>query len=102
MSAGNDQLSDSITSLLQVVFFMCIVYLIIFVSALCELPGVGAKVADCVCLMSLDKTDAIPVDTHVWQISCRDYNIPELKKTKSLTIKAYKAIGNSILCADWD
>jgi N-glycosylase/DNA lyase len=65
-----------------------------FVSALCELPGVGAKVADCVCLMSLDKTDAIPVDTHVWQISCRDYNIPGLKKSKSLTNKAYKAIGN--------
>ena len=50
--------------------------------------------ADCVCLMSLDKTDAIPVDTHVWQISCRDYNIPGLKKSKSLTNKAYKAIGN--------
>lgn len=66
------------------------------VSALCELPGVGPKVADCVCLMSLDKTDAIPVDTHVWQISCRDYNIPELKKSKSLTNKAYKAIGNSL------
>ena len=66
------------------------------VSALCELPGVGHKVADCVCLMSLDKTDAIPVDTHVWQISCRDYNIPELKKSKSLTNKAYKAIGDSL------
>ena len=52
--------------------------------------------ADCVCLMSLDKTDAIPVDTHIWQISCRDYNIPELKKSKSLTNKAYKAIGNSL------
>ncbi|CAB3977915.1 N-glycosylase DNA lyase-like [Paramuricea clavata] len=63
-------------------------------AALCELPGVGAKVADCVCLMSLDKTDAIPVDTHVWQISCRDYNIPDLKKSKSLTNKAYKAIGD--------
>jgi N-glycosylase/DNA lyase len=47
--------------------------------------------------MSLDKTDAIPVDTHVWQISCRDYNIPELKKSKSLTNKAYKAIGNSLI-----
>jgi endonuclease III len=46
--------------------------------------------------MSLDKTAAIPVDTHVWQISCRDYNIPELKKNKSLTKKAYKAIGNSL------
>ena len=69
----------------------------IFSSALCRLPGVGAKVADCVCLMSLDKTEAIPVDTHVWQISLRDYDIPELKKTKSLTDKAYKTIGKSVL-----
>lgn len=36
---------------------------------LLKLCGVGAKVADCVCLMSLDKNGAIPVDTHVWQIA---------------------------------
>ncbi|XP_065127386.1 N-glycosylase/DNA lyase isoform X2 [Paramisgurnus dabryanus] len=42
--------------------------------ALRALPGVGLKVADCVCLMSLDKSEAVPVDTHVWQISRRDYN----------------------------
>ncbi|XP_038063512.1 N-glycosylase/DNA lyase-like [Patiria miniata] len=59
---------------------------------LMKLPGVGAKVADCVCLMSMDKTDAIPVDTHVWQIASRDY-MPSLNKTKSLTDKVYKEIG---------
>uniref|UniRef100_A0A8C3FT56 N-glycosylase/DNA lyase n=1 Tax=Chrysemys picta bellii TaxID=8478 RepID=A0A8C3FT56_CHRPI len=42
---------------------------------LCALPGVGAKVADCVCLMALDKAEAVPVDTHVWQIARRDYSL---------------------------
>jgi len=37
-------------------------------AALMSLCGVGAKVADCVCLMSLDKNGAVPVDTHVLQI----------------------------------
>jgi len=36
---------------------------------LLSLCGVGAKVADCVCLMSLDKNGAVPVDTHVLQIA---------------------------------
>lgn len=50
------------------------------------------KVADCVCLMSMDKAGAIPVDTHVWQIAARDY-IPKLKQSKSLTDNLYKEIG---------
>ncbi|XP_043933977.1 N-glycosylase/DNA lyase isoform X1 [Protopterus annectens] len=58
------------------------------------LPGVGAKVADCVCLMSLDKTEAVPVDTHVWQIAKRHY-LPHLgSDNKTLTDRLYKEIGN--------
>jgi len=60
---------------------------------LVSLPGVGAKVADCVCLMSLDKTEAIPIDTHMWQIALRDY-LPHLKKNKTVTDKAYREIGD--------
>ena len=41
--------------------------------ALLGFAGVGRKVADCVALFSLDQADAIPVDTHVWQIALRDY-----------------------------
>jgi len=42
---------------------------------LCRLPGVGAKIADCVCLFSLDKDQAIPVDTHIWQVAVNRYGI---------------------------
>ena len=52
--------------------------------ALCTLPGVGPKVADCVALFSLDATAAIPVDIHVWQIACRDLD-PTLSQALSLT-----------------
>ncbi|XP_060065748.1 N-glycosylase/DNA lyase-like [Ylistrum balloti] len=62
-------------------------------SELMKLCGVGAKVADCVCLMSLDKLEAVPVDTHVWQIAARDY-MPKLKQAKSLTDKLYAEIGD--------
>lgn len=40
---------------------------------LLQLSGVGPKVADCICLMALDKHDVVPVDTHVLQIATRDY-----------------------------
>lgn len=45
---------------------------------LCDFSGVGKKVADCVAVFSLDQTGAIPVDTHVWAIACRDMD-PTLK-----------------------
>ena len=62
-------------------------------SALCECPGIGRKVADCVALFSLDQTASIPVDTHVWDICCRDYD-PSLKDAKSLTPVIYERVGD--------
>ncbi|KAI1893033.1 hypothetical protein AGOR_G00139720 [Albula goreensis] len=62
--------------------------------ALRSLPGVGLKVADCVCLMSLDKASAVPVDTHVWQIAQRDYRCCVGKGQKSLNDKVHKEIGD--------
>ncbi|KAG1948889.1 N-glycosylase/DNA lyase [Pimephales promelas] len=62
--------------------------------ALRTLPGVGLKVADCVCLMSLDKFEALPVDTHVWQIAKRDYNFAAGNSQKTLTDRVYKEIGD--------
>jgi N-glycosylase/DNA lyase len=58
--------------------------------ALLQFVGVGPKVADCVCLMSLDKYDCVPVDTHVWQIAQRDYKLG--KKFKTLNKIAYDEI----------
>ncbi|NXS14409.1 OGG1 lyase, partial [Neodrepanis coruscans] len=58
---------------------------------LCALPGVGAKVADCVCLLSLDKAEAVPVDTHVWQIARQRYGVA--LGGRSLTPRTYQEIG---------
>ena len=56
------------------------------------LLGVGAKVADCVCLMGLGWGEAVPVDTHVWQIAQRDYKFGKGKHI-SLTKATYDAVG---------
>lgn len=60
---------------------------------LIEFKGVGRKVADCVALFSLDQTEAIPVDTHVWHIACREYD-PFLNQVKSLTPTVYRRVGD--------
>ncbi|KAH8815055.1 DNA glycosylase [Xylogone sp. PMI_703] len=57
------------------------------------LQGVGPKVADCVCLMGLGWGEAVPVDTHVWQIAQRDYKFGK-GKHKSLTKATYDAVGD--------
>ncbi|KAL3663978.1 hypothetical protein V7S43_010865 [Phytophthora oleae] len=55
--------------------------------------GVGRKVADCVALFSLEKMEAIPVDTHVWQIACRELDAT-LGDRKSITPTVYRAVGD--------
>lgn len=60
---------------------------------LIKLTGIGPKVADCICLMSLNHLEAIPVDTHIFQIAAQHY-IKDLKKVKSVTGKVYNEIGD--------
>jgi len=60
---------------------------------LLDLQGVGPKVADCVCLFGLGWGEAVPVDTHVWQIAQRDYKFGKGKHS-SLTKATYDAVGN--------
>jgi N-glycosylase/DNA lyase len=59
-------------------------------AALTGLFGVGAKLADCICLFALDKDAAVPVDTHVRQIAVELF-VPGLAG-KSLTPRIYDAI----------
>lgn len=40
---------------------------------LLKLPGVGSKVADCICLFGLHELDAFPVDTHILKVLERHY-----------------------------
>jgi N-glycosylase/DNA lyase len=57
---------------------------------LTKLDGVGPKIADCLCLFAMAKDGAVPVDTHVWQLT-RDRYLPNLRG-KSLTPAAYAQV----------
>ncbi|KAL7663995.1 DNA-(apurinic or apyrimidinic site) lyase [[Candida] zeylanoides] len=61
-------------------------------SFLLQLSGVGPKVADCICLMALDKHDVVPVDTHVYQIAIRDYKFSGKRDLKTMNKKIYEDI----------
>lgn len=56
---------------------------------LLQLTGVGPKVADCICLMALDKHEVVPVDTHVLQIAVRDY---KYRGPRTMNKKSYEMV----------
>jgi N-glycosylase/DNA lyase len=59
---------------------------------LMRIDGVGPKIADCVCLFAMAKDQAVPVDTHVWQLT-RDRYLPTLKG-KSVSAAGYAQVLN--------
>lgn len=60
---------------------------------LLTLSGVGPKVADCVSLMGLGWGEAVPVDTHVWQIAVRDYKFKKIA-SKTFSRAIHDAVGD--------
>lgn len=59
---------------------------------LTAIKGIGPKLADCICLFGLDHTEAVPVDTHIWQAATRLY-FPEWRD-KPVTETRYRAVGD--------
>jgi N-glycosylase/DNA lyase len=58
---------------------------------LMTLRGIGDKVADCVCLFSLDKDEAVPIDVHMARVAARLFGGAQ---GKSLTPKLYAETAN--------
>ncbi|CAL8086971.1 unnamed protein product [Calicophoron daubneyi] len=65
---------------------------------LLNIPGIGNKVADCICLSSLDKTEIVPVDVHMLQ-AARDRGLIG-SNIYGLTTQTYRSVSKS-LSAHW-
>ncbi|RKP09093.1 DNA glycosylase [Thamnocephalis sphaerospora] len=68
---------------------------------LLRFPGIGPKVADCICLFGLDMSEAVPVDTHLWRVAQRDYGLGGGAKrggqeARALTGHLYDAVGDCL------
>ncbi|CAF1381995.1 unnamed protein product, partial [Didymodactylos carnosus] len=61
---------------------------------LLRITGVGIKVADCVLLMSLNKSDVVPVDTHMKNIAVQFYGQGNKADVKNLSKANYREISS--------
>jgi len=57
------------------------------------IKGIGPKLADCIALFALHHTEAVPIDTHIWQAFTRLY-YPEWKD-KAVTDSRYREASES-------
>ena len=64
---------------------------------LCQIPGVGNKVADCVLLFSLNKLQAVPLDRWIVRILGKYYSNKFEIKTKTITEKQYGILHEKIV-----
>ena len=61
---------------------------------LVSLPGIGPKIADCICLFGTGHTESVPVDTHIWQAATR-LIFPQWQG-ETLTTARYQAVTETL------
>jgi len=64
---------------------------------ICQIPGVGNKVADCVLLFSLNKLEAFPLDIWMIRILEKYYSDQFQLETKTITEKQYEILHKKIV-----
>ena len=64
---------------------------------LCQVFGIGKKVADCILLFSLDRLEAVPLDRWVLRILQKYYSKEFEVKTKTITDKTYDELHDKIV-----
>ncbi len=62
------------------------------IKELVTLPGIGPKLADCIALYGYDRGEAVPLDTHIWQVFTRLYH--PAWKDKAVTDFRYRESTN--------
>ena len=65
--------------------------------SLCQVFGIGKKVADCILLFSLDKLEAVPLDRWVLRILQKYYSKEFQISTKTITEKTYDNLHDKIV-----
>ena len=65
--------------------------------SLCQVFGIGKKVADCILLFSLDKLEAVPLDRWVLRILQKYYSKEFKITTKTITEKTYDDLHDKIV-----
>jgi N-glycosylase/DNA lyase len=69
-------------------------------SELTKLFGIGNKIADCVLLFSLEKTEAFPIDIWVYRSLCQYYGWmfedSSIRKSKKISESEYKLVHEKI------
>ena len=64
---------------------------------ICQIPGVGNKVADCILLFSLNKLEAFPLDRWMIRILEKYYSNKFELETKTITEKQYEILHKKIV-----